>query len=117
MSIVEETSADRRKLVGQNLKKARKASGLTQEKAAPLIGVRRSVLGSYEEGRAMPPLTLFPKIADLYGIVDWKRFLRDENFNPNSQGAVPPPPSIVDIAYRALSKKLKKAADSLLNLG
>jgi transcriptional regulator with XRE-family HTH domain len=105
-----------KKAVAENLRKARKAAGLTQDKASGLLKIRRSVLGSYEEGRAMPPIVLFPMIADLYGIVDWKRFIRDENFNPRSQGNVPPPPSIVDIAYKALPKKLKKMADILLNL-
>jgi transcriptional regulator with XRE-family HTH domain len=105
-----------KKIVAENLKKARKAAGLTQDKASALLKIRRSVLGSYEEGRAMPPIVLFPMIADLYGIVDWKRFIRDENFNPNRQGTVPPPPSIIDIAYKALPKKLKEMADTLLNL-
>jgi len=116
MSIAVETPAAPKKIVAENLRKARKASGLTQDKAAGLLKIRRSALGSYEEGRAMPPIVLFPMIADLYGIVDWKRFLRDENFNPSSQGAVPPPPSVVDIAYKALPKKLKKMADTILNL-
>lgn len=116
MSTAVENPAGPKKIVAENLKKARKAAGLTQDKASALLKIRRSSLGSYEEGRAMPPIVLFPMIADVYGIVDWKRFIRDENFNPNSQGAVPPPPSIIDIAYKGLPKKLKRMADTLLNL-
>ncbi|MEZ4888159.1 MAG: helix-turn-helix domain-containing protein [Chitinophagales bacterium] len=55
----------------QNLKKnirtIRKSADLNQEKFAEKIGIKRSRLGSYEEGRATPKPDILQKIATFYG--------------------------------------------------
>jgi len=55
----------------QNLKKniriIRKWTDLNQEKFAEKIGIKRSRLGSYEEGRATPKPDILQKIAIIYG--------------------------------------------------
>lgn len=42
--------------LGQNIKYLRKQKGLTQEKMANKLGITRSLVGAYEEGRAEPRL-------------------------------------------------------------
>lgn len=49
-----------------NIKAKRKALGLTQEDLAVRIGVTRSALGAYEEGRAEPRLSVLMSLADLF---------------------------------------------------
>ncbi len=55
-------------IISQNLKFLRKRSGLTQEQMADKIGIKRSLLGAYEEGRADPRLNNLLIISDIYGI-------------------------------------------------
>ena len=43
-------------LVSENIKFFRKQLGFTQEQLALRIGIKRSLLGAYEEGRAEPGL-------------------------------------------------------------
>ncbi|MBC7450111.1 MAG: LexA family transcriptional regulator [Cytophagales bacterium] len=43
-------------LISENIKYFRKQLGLTQEQLAQRIGIKRSLLGAYEEGRAEPGL-------------------------------------------------------------
>lgn len=43
-------------LLGLNIKHLRKARNLTQDQLADKIGVNRAMIGSYEEGRAIPKL-------------------------------------------------------------
>ena len=39
-------------LISNNIKVLRKKAGFTQEQLSAKIGIKRSVLGAYEEGRA-----------------------------------------------------------------
>ena len=55
-------------IVSQNLKYLRKRSGITQEQMAQKIGIKRSLLGAYEEGRADPRLNNLIRISDIFGI-------------------------------------------------
>src|SRR5690606_5504548 len=55
-------------IVSQNLKYLRRRSGLTQEQMAEKIGIKRSLLGAYEEGRADPRLNNLLKISEIFGI-------------------------------------------------
>lgn len=54
--------------VTDNIRFLRKRMGLTQEQFAQKIGIKRSVVGAYEEGRAAPPLETLVKMADLFGV-------------------------------------------------
>ena len=50
------------------IRKIRKAAGLTQEEFSAKIGIKRSLLGAYEEGRAEPRLDLLHNIAKVGGL-------------------------------------------------
>lgn len=103
-------------IMSENLKKARKAiSGLSQDQAAELLGVKRPTLGAWEEGRCRPPLAKFPKIIEVYGITDLSGFVLNENFDPKKQStARSTSASIIEERYKKLPKKLKKVVDELL---
>lgn len=64
----------------RNLVKVRHKWNLTQEAAADQIGLKRSSLGAYEEGRAEPSIPNLTKIIEAYSISDVKGFLSDPNF-------------------------------------
>jgi transcriptional regulator with XRE-family HTH domain len=53
-------------LLGLNIKLFRKKKGLTQEQLAEKLGIKRSLLGAYEEGRAEPSLQMANRMANLF---------------------------------------------------
>lgn len=54
-------------LISDNIKYLRKKFGLTQEQFAERIGIKRSLVGAYEEGRADPRITNLINMAGLFG--------------------------------------------------
>ncbi len=54
-------------LISDNIKYLRKKLGLTQEQFAERIGIKRSLVGAYEEGRADPRITNLINMADIFG--------------------------------------------------
>lgn len=54
--------------IAENIKYLRKQKGQTQEQFANEVGIKRSVVGAYEEGRAEPRLQTLMKIADVLGV-------------------------------------------------
>ncbi len=54
--------------INTNLKHLRKGKGLTQEELAEKLGITRSSLGAYEEGRAEPRLSALSDIANFFSI-------------------------------------------------
>ena len=54
--------------IGQNIKYLRKTKGLTQEELAKNIGVNRAMIGSYEENRAAPKLSVLQDIAYFFSV-------------------------------------------------
>ncbi len=54
-------------VISENIKFFRKQLGLTQEQLAQKIGIKRSLLGAYEEGRAEPGLETLTVLARLFG--------------------------------------------------
>jgi transcriptional regulator with XRE-family HTH domain len=55
-------------MVDRNLKILRKKQGYTQAQLAEKLGVKRSLIGAYEEGRAEPKLSTLVNIARLFDI-------------------------------------------------
>ena len=55
-------------IVSNNIKFLRKREHLTQEKLAQKIGIKRSLIGAYEEGRADPRLNNLLKMSELFGV-------------------------------------------------
>ncbi len=56
------------KYLSSNIKHLRKKKKLTQDELALKIGVKRSLIGSYEEGRAIPKLSLIQEMALYFDI-------------------------------------------------
>ncbi len=55
-------------MLADNIKKVRLARGMTQRKAAELLGISSSVYSRYETGKRMPPLDMFEKMADILDV-------------------------------------------------
>ncbi|MCK5372179.1 MAG: helix-turn-helix transcriptional regulator, partial [Cyclobacteriaceae bacterium] len=55
-------------LISDNLKFLRKKISLTQEQMAQQIGIKRSLLGAYEEGRADPRISNLLKFAEIFNL-------------------------------------------------
>src|SRR5258708_14519337 len=55
-------------IAGQNLKSLRKLRGWTQEEFAARLGIKRSLLGAYEEERAEPRLEVLEVISDMFKV-------------------------------------------------
>lgn len=53
-------------IAGQNLKYLRKLRGFTQEEFAEKLGIKRSLVGAYEEERADPRLEVLEIIGDMF---------------------------------------------------
>lgn len=53
-------------LISENLKYLRKKINLTQEQMANEIGIKRSLLGAYEEGRADPRISNLLKFSEIF---------------------------------------------------
>ncbi len=55
-------------IISDNIKFLRKQNHLTQEQLAEKIGIKRSLLGAYEEGRADPRLNNLLKISEIFKV-------------------------------------------------
>jgi len=99
-----------------NLKKARKAKGWSQDETAALLAIKRSRLGSYEDGRAHPPFELFIKIVDTFEIRDWRGFINNVHFDIHKQGNALIKPSLLDQKFSAADEKTRNLVRSLLSL-
>ena len=55
-------------IIASNIKYLRKSKGLTQDELADKIGVNRAMIGSYEEGRAVPKLQALQTLSHYFGI-------------------------------------------------
>lgn len=72
----------------KNLKFLRKKVGLTQEQFAIKLGIKRSLLGAYEEGRAKPKLEVIKKIC-LYFDISFEDLLLKNLSNSITEIAIP----------------------------
>lgn len=73
--------------LAKNLAILRRASGLSQEKAAEAVGVTRQALAKWEAGETTPDVYHSDKLAELYGVS-----LDDLLHFEQKPGSVPPPP-------------------------
>jgi len=55
-------------LISENIKILRKNNHWTQEQLAEKIGIKRSLLGAYEEGRADPRLNNLQRMSEIFGV-------------------------------------------------
>lgn len=98
--------------LSDNMKKARHSLGWLQEKAAIEIGVKRSLLGAWEEGRSSPTLKTFPKVVSAYVIYDWQSFINNPNWNPTWRTPTDGPTREDVAKYSALKRTLKELAEN-----
>ncbi len=54
--------------LNENIRVLRKRLSLTQDQFAQRLGIKRSLIGAYEEGRAEPKLELLQKMAEVFSI-------------------------------------------------
>ena len=54
--------------IGQVLKVAREAKGMTQKQVAELLGRRQQIVGHWETGYAQPDANTLFELCDIYGI-------------------------------------------------
>ena len=59
---------DMRRLVGQNVRRIRQKSGLTQEKFAEISGFSQQYLSSLENGRRNPTVVTLYELATALGV-------------------------------------------------
>ena len=55
-------------IIASNIRYLRKSKGLTQDELADKIGVNRAMIGSYEEGRAIPKLQSLQTLSHYFNI-------------------------------------------------
>ena len=103
--------------LAKNLSTLRRASGLSQEKAAEAAGVTRQALAKWEAGETTPDVLHCDKLAELYGVS-----LDDLLHFEQKPGSVPPPPrgkhvfGVVQMGERG-QIVIPKRARELFNLG
>jgi transcriptional regulator with XRE-family HTH domain len=73
-------SKENKSVFSKNMIRARKERGWSQQGAAFSIGIKRSVLASYEESRAFPSSATLILIADVYLIEDLQSFISNPNY-------------------------------------
>ena len=54
--------------IGENIKRLRKAQDITQEKLADYLGITYQAVSKWENGTALPDITLIPPLARFFGI-------------------------------------------------
>ena len=103
--------------LAKNLSSLRRASGLSQEKAAEAAGVTRQALAKWESGETTPDVLHCDRLAELYGVS-----LDDLLHYEQKPGSVPPPPrgkhvfGVVQMGERG-QIVIPKRARELFNLG
>lgn len=71
-------------IAGQNLKYLRKLRGWTQEEFANKLGIKRSLIGAYEEERADPRLDVLEILADMFKLSLDELLLKDLSVTSDS---------------------------------
>jgi transcriptional regulator with XRE-family HTH domain len=69
---------------GQNLKYLRKLRGWTQEEFATKLGIKRSLIGAYEEERADPRIDVLEIVSDLFKLSLDELLLKDVSNTGNN---------------------------------
>jgi transcriptional regulator with XRE-family HTH domain len=68
-------------LAGQNLKYLRKLRGWTQEEFANKLGIKRSLVGAYEEERADPRIDVLERLGDMFKLTLLRKDLSEVKGN------------------------------------
>ena len=76
--------------ISQQLKSARKAAGLTQRDVYQWLGVGQSTFSAWETGQSEPPIGIFLKLCQRYGIRDIVGYFIPEAALQNGPSSVSP---------------------------
>ncbi len=111
----EEKLVDIRKLIGDRLKEAREALGLSQRKLGLLTGLSDKTISAYEKARVLPPLEVLLRIAkQLNKPVSY--FLGEDNAVERLSSRIIQLESVFDkleVMISDLKKELGDCADTL----
>lgn len=101
------------KAFSRNMISYRLEFGWTQEQAAKAIGIKRSRLGAYEEGRSFPQCDILIKIVKAYKINDLLQFITGESYTILNEES-----SDIKIVrkYHSLNEKDRKVVDFLFDI-
>jgi transcriptional regulator with XRE-family HTH domain len=100
-----------KKAFAKNMAAKRVELGWTQERAAKAIGITKSILGAYEEGRTLPKVDKLMKIVKRYKIKDVVGFITSDELSSIDNNEI-----TILKKYYALPDKEKKAVDVLLGV-
>ena len=64
----------------EKLKAARLQAGMSQERLSAQLGVTKRTIINYENGLTLPPVSLLPKIAKLFGVPVGSLITEEEEF-------------------------------------
>jgi transcriptional regulator with XRE-family HTH domain len=73
--------------INEKIKSIRKESGLTQDEFAEKLGIKRSLLGAYEEGRAEPNYSTLIALAD-FAEKSVDQIIRDNYYKPTRSSVI-----------------------------
>jgi transcriptional regulator with XRE-family HTH domain len=93
-----------------NLKYLRKKKGYTQQQLADILGIKRSLVGAYEEYRAEPKYDLLTRMANLFGLS------MDELINDTINERWKPKTSADGSSVRVLSITVDKEDNEIIQL-
>lgn len=96
--------------IGNKIKELRKQRGITQEQLATSIGISFQAVSKWENGIALPDITLAPRIAGFFGVT------MDELFDYNLKELVEDVERIADEAYKYRQSDPEKSR-SILEAG
>lgn len=83
--------------LGKNIRKARKAAGLTQEELAQAAGIAKISVGQYERGQREPRLEQLLKISKALNVSIYALILPDDPGDPTASLYVEPPQQIAEL--------------------
>ena len=55
-------------MFGETLKKLREDAGMSQEQLGNLLGISKSTIGMYEQGRRVPGLDILIRMSQVFGV-------------------------------------------------
>ena len=64
----------------EKLKAVRLQAGISQERLAAMLGVTKRTIINYENGQTLPPVSMLPKIAKLFGVTIGTLITEEEEF-------------------------------------
>ncbi len=100
-----------KKLLGENIKKARKLRGITQDELAQKLGLKRSVISKYENGLIEPSVFTVQKIAEILDISTFDIIFQVDSERKHLESDIKFTQSLLAIEPSAKSTPIDSAMD------